>query len=78
MLRRDLSEERAIEAVETLRRATLIDVDAPLAIEAADIALETGLAMADAIIYATARRHGATLVSGDADFAELPNTIVIR
>ena len=34
--------------------------------------------MADAILYATARRHGATLVSGAADFAEIPNTIVIR
>jgi predicted nucleic acid-binding protein len=34
--------------------------------------------MADALIYATARRHGATVVTGDADFAALANTVVIR
>lgn len=77
-VRRDLSEERAVEAVATLRRAALVDLDATLAIEAADIALDTGLAMADAIIYATAKRHGAKLVTGDGDFAALPGTIVIR
>ena len=78
VIRRDVSEERAIEALAILRRAMLVDLDATLAIEAADIALDARLAMADSIIYATAKRHGATLVSGDSDFAGLPNTRVIR
>jgi predicted nucleic acid-binding protein len=78
VIRRDLSEERAIEALAALRRATLVDLDATLAIEAADIALDTGLAMADSIIYATAKRYDATLVSSDSDIADLPNTVVIR
>ena len=78
MIRRDLSEERALEAVSALRRATIVAVDAPLALEAADISLERGLAMADSIVYATARRYGARLVTGDVDFEGLPETIVVR
>jgi predicted nucleic acid-binding protein len=78
VVRRDLSEERAIEAVAALRRATVVLVDETLALEAADLALESGLAMADALIYATARRHRATLVTADTDFAELPGTVLIR
>ena len=78
VIRRDLSEERAIEAVSALRRATIVPVDASLALEAADISLERGLAMADAIVYATARRHGARLVTADVDFEGLPEAILVR
>lgn len=78
VIRRDLSEERAVEAVSVLRRALIEPVDAALALEAADISLAHGLAMADSLVYATARRHGATLVTGDEDFEGLPNTVVVR
>ena len=67
-----------MEAVSALRRATIAPVDEPLALEAADLSLAHGLAMADSLVYATARRLGATLVTGDADFEGLPDTIVIR
>ena len=72
VIRRDLSEERAIEAVAALRRAEIVPV------EAADLALERGLAMADALIYATARRSGARVITADADFEGLPDSVVIR
>jgi len=78
VIRRDVSEERAIEAVAALRRATVEPVDETLALEAADLSLRHDLAMADAIVYATARRHGARLVTGDADFEGLPDATVIR
>lgn len=78
VIRRDLSEEQALAAVALMRRATIAPLDDSLALEAADLVLAHGLAMADAIIYATARRHGATLVTGDADFERLPDTTVIR
>ncbi len=78
VLRRDFSEERAVEAVSAMRRAKIVPIDEPLALEAADIALNHGLAMADSLVYATARRHAATLVTGDADFEGLPETVVIR
>jgi predicted nucleic acid-binding protein len=78
VIRRDLSEERAVEAVSALRRATIVPVDESLALEAADVSLELGLAMADSIVYATARRHEATLVTADSDFEGLAGTLVIR
>jgi len=53
-------------------------VDESLALEAADISLRLGLAMADSLVYATAQRYGTTLVTGDADFDGLPDTVVIR
>ena len=78
MIRRDLSEERALEAISALRRATIAPVDESLALEAADVSLAHGLAMADSLVYATARRYEAMLVTGDADFQGLPGTVVVR
>jgi predicted nucleic acid-binding protein len=34
--------------------------------------------MAHSLVYATARRHGATLVTADADFDGLADAIVVR
>jgi predicted nucleic acid-binding protein len=78
VIRRDLSEERAVAAVAALQAATLVPVDDALALEAADLSVEHGLAMADSLILATARRHRARIVTSDADFEGLPNTIVVR
>jgi predicted nucleic acid-binding protein len=78
VVRRDLSEERAIEAAAAMHRAEVIPLDESLAIEAADLSLAHGLAMADSVVYATALRHGATLITGDADFEGLPHAVLIR
>ena len=78
VVRRDLNEERAIEAVSALRRTTIEPLSESLALEAADVALEHGLAMADAIIFATASRHEAQIVTGDVDFDGLPGVTLIR
>ena len=78
VVRRDLSEERAITAVSALRTTTIEPLVESLALEAADIALEHGLAMADAIIFATASRHDAQIVTSDADFDGLPGVTLIR
>ena len=78
VVRRDLNEERAIEAVSALRTTTIEPLAEGLALEAADVALEYGLAMADAMIYATASRHDAEIVTGDADFNGLPRVTLIR
>jgi toxin FitB len=77
VIRRDVSEERALAAVAALRRATIAPVDESLALEAADVSLAHGLAMADSLVYATARRHGAKLVTADADFEDLADAIVV-
>lgn len=46
----------------------MIDLDSSLALSAAKLGHELKLPMADAIILATARRHGAVLWTQDADF----------
>ena len=78
VVRRDISEERAIESVSALRATTIEPLAESLALEAADIALELGLAMADAIIFATAAKHRADIVTADADFEGLPGVTLIR
>ncbi len=78
VIRRDVSEERAIESVSALRATRIEPFAESLALEAADISLEHGLAMADSIIFATATRHRADLVTADADFEGLPGVTLIR
>ena len=53
-------------------------VDESLALEAADISLAHGLAMADSPVYATARRQRAKLITCAADFEGLPEATVVR
>jgi AbrB family looped-hinge helix DNA binding protein len=64
--------------ITVLDNATIAPVNEPLTLEAADLSLAHGLAMADALVYATARRFRATLVTGDADFDGLPDAVVVR
>jgi predicted nucleic acid-binding protein len=78
VVRRDISEERAIESVAALGATTVVPLDETLALEAADVSLEHGLAMADAIVMATAKRHRARIVTSDADFEGLPGVTLIR
>jgi toxin FitB len=67
-LKRDLSEDDAIIAVSAMQRTRIVPVDQQLALTAADLSLEHGLAMADALILATARLFRAELITSDADF----------
>jgi predicted nucleic acid-binding protein len=57
-------------------RAHIVPVDERLALLAARISLERRLAMADAMIYATALTAGAHLVTSDAHFQGLPEATV--
>jgi len=67
-LKRDLSEEDAIVAVSAMQRTRIVPLDQQLALTAADLSLDHGLAMADALILATARTFRAELVTSDDDF----------
>lgn len=55
----------------------LIPLTLELAILASQTSTDTGLAMADAIIYAAAHHHEAQLISSDAHFANLPRVTII-
>ena len=58
-------------------RTWVIDLDQHLAIAAAMISIEKKLAMADAIIYATALAHRAELVTSDQAFSGLPGVTLL-
>ncbi len=64
-LRREIGEEKALEAYAQIVRTTVVPLNEGIAIIAADTSLRFGLAMADAVIYASARVHGADLVTSD-------------
>lgn len=76
VIRRQRSEEDAVQAVAQMQKTSVVDLDQLLALSAADISIELDLAMADAIVYATARRRGVPMVTADADFAGLPYATV--
>jgi toxin FitB len=63
----------ALTAVAAMHKGALIELDASLALSAAEISVEHRLSMADSIIYASARSYGATLWTQDADFELLRN-----
>lgn len=61
-------EQIGLSVVAAMQRGLMADLDAELALDAARISRETRLPMADSIMLATARAHGATLWTQDADF----------
>lgn len=71
VLKRAVNEETALLAVGQMRQSEVVEVDAALALRAADIALRHRLAMADAMVYATSQLHSADLVTSDADLKGL-------
>lgn len=55
----------------------LIALDLELSLMAARTSLDNHLAMADAIIYATAQHYNAQLITSDAHFANLPGVVFL-
>jgi predicted nucleic acid-binding protein len=72
ILKREAGEEKALLAAGYMKLSPVIPVDEVLALAAADIALQEKLAMADAIVLATARLHHCTLITSDADLKNQP------
>jgi predicted nucleic acid-binding protein len=71
-LKRELSEDDAVVAVSAMQRTRIVPVTGEIALTAADLSLEQGLAMADAMILATARMYRAELITSDRDFESVP------
>ncbi|MEI6503403.1 MAG: type II toxin-antitoxin system VapC family toxin [Armatimonadota bacterium] len=72
VIKRDVSEDMAERAAVQIRTMHLAPLTDDIALLAADICLKHRLAMADAIVYATARAYEATLVTSDYHFAQMP------
>ena len=61
-------EDEALRAVAVMEQGQVVDLDRATALEAARLSMLHGIAMADAVMLATARRCKATLWTQDADF----------
>jgi predicted nucleic acid-binding protein len=73
ILKREVGEEKALLAAGYMKRSPVIPLDEALALTAADIALQDSLAMADAIIVATARASNCKIITSDSDLKNQPN-----
>jgi predicted nucleic acid-binding protein len=72
ILKREVGEEKALLAAGYMKNSPVIPVDEGLALAAADIALQEKLAMADAIVVATARLNHCTVITSDSDLENQP------
>jgi len=74
-LLQEVDEDKAIMAIAHMKLGKVIDLDSDLAINAAKIGKEKQLALADSIIYATAKKHNCVLWTQDKHFKELENVM---
>ena len=66
-----LGDDKALKTIGQMSLGAIADLDRNIAMQAAQISLETKLAMADSIILATARGYNATLWTQDEHFINL-------
>ena len=71
-LMREVGEEQTDQVIAYTQKCVIAPLDTTIALLAADLHREHKLATADAIVYATARHHGADLLTCDAHFKGLP------
>ncbi|HVE66269.1 MAG TPA: type II toxin-antitoxin system VapC family toxin [Thermoanaerobaculia bacterium] len=72
LVKGERSEEEALLAAAQMQKTRIVPLSDSLALAAADVSLEFRLAMADSIVYATARAEDADLVTSDRDLRGLP------
>jgi predicted nucleic acid-binding protein len=77
-LKKEKGEEVALEAYAQIMRTQVIPLDEESAVRAADISLTHDLAMADAIVYSTAKTYSAQLVTSDSHLKNLKGTRFIE
>ena len=73
---RERGEDMADQVIAYTQKCVVVPLDTPIALLAADLHRDHRLATADAIVYATARRTGAVLLTCDAHFEGLPEATV--
>ncbi len=71
-IKRERSEEEAVQAVATMKKTRIADLTEELALTAADLSLAYGLAMADSMMLAVANANHAELVTTDSGFQKIP------
>jgi predicted nucleic acid-binding protein len=73
---RELSEDAADPVIAYTQKCVVVPLDTSIALLAAELHRQHRLATADAIVYATARHHGAELLTCDAHFDGLPGVVL--
>jgi predicted nucleic acid-binding protein len=74
---RELGEEQADQVIAYTQKCLVVPLDTTIALLAADLHRQHKLATADAIVYATAQKHGADLLTCDAHFKGLAGAVVV-
>jgi len=74
---REVGEDKADQVIAFTQLCHIVPLDTEIALAAAEACLTHKLATADAIVFATARTHGADLITCDAHFDSLPGVTLI-
>lgn len=77
-LAREVGEEKADQVIAFTQICQVVPLDTEIALAAAESCREHKLATADAIVFATARARGATLLTCDTHFNNLPGVTLIE
>ena len=77
-IKRERGEETALLFAGRLNATQVVHLTESIALLAADLSLRHGLAMADAIVYATAKDQEAEVITGDADLKDLPGVVYVK
>ena len=78
LIKRERGEEEALTAAAQMGKTHVVPLTDRIALTAADASLSHRLAMADAVVYATALVEGASLVTSDSDLASLPGVTYLK
>jgi predicted nucleic acid-binding protein len=78
VIKRQRSEADALAAAAQMGKTRLVPLTDAIALTAADISLAHHVAMADAVVYATALTEGVKLITSDGDLASLPGVQYLR
>ena len=62
----------ALQVAAVMQQGSVVELSSALALRAARISVDLRLPMADSVMLASARAHGATLWTQDADFQGIP------
>jgi predicted nucleic acid-binding protein len=77
-LAREAGEDQVDQVIAFTEKCVVVPLDTRIALLAAELHRQYKLATADAVVYATARQHGADLLTCDAHFERLPNVVLLR
>src|SRR6056297_578128 len=77
-LTREVGEDKADQVIAFTQVCQVVPLGTEIALAAAEACREHKLATADAIIFATARTHGTTVLTCDAHFEGLPGATLVE